>query len=503
MIFASLNNVWGLLAGFLVMFMQSGFALVATGLSRARNAAHVTAVNFMIYAMAILAFWACGFAFMFGGAARGWAAIGVPSILGRGTRVLNGEWTVTLFGHPFGLLGHAGFFLSPSSFDGGVFCAFVFQTALMAVMAVVPAGAMAERWRFPSAVLYGFWAGALPYALYGNWVWGGGWLAQLGRNFGLGHGHVDFAGSSVVHLCGGAIGLAGALAIGPRIGKFNREGKPRPMPGHNLGYVVVGTFILAFGWLGLNTGPILGAGGERVALVAMNTILSSVAGAFAAYLVMMSKFGKPDPSMLCNGMLAGLVAISASCAFVTPCGAIIVGAVAGVLVVHAVLFFEARMRVDDPVGAVSVHGVSGAWGALSLGLLADGSYGAGWNGVHTLVNTKSGAVQTLLDNGPDAIANHDKLLASGWSDVGVTGAFGKLFGSPINDWSQLAAQLTGVLTCLVFVGLLAMAWFKISNLAVRLRSRREDEIAGLDLPELGAECYPDYHLTDTGTSRFD
>jgi Amt family ammonium transporter len=304
-------------------------------------------------------------------------------------------------------------------------------------------------------------------------------------------------------MCGGVMGLAGALAIGPRIGKFNREGKPRPMPGHNLGYVVVGTFVLAFGWFALNAGPMLAAGSDRIALVAINTMLASAAATFAAYLVIMSKFGKPDPSMLCNGTLAGLVAISASCAFVSPFGAIIVGAVAGVLVVHAVLFFETRMRVDDPVGAVSVHGVSGAWGAISLGLLANGSYGAGWNGVHTLVNVKDGAIKTLLNNGPNAIADHDQLLASGWSDVGVTGAFGKLFGSPINDWSQLTAQLIGVLTCLVFVGLMAMAWFKASNLAVRLRSRREDEIAGLDLPELGAECYPDYHLTDTGTSRFD
>jgi Amt family ammonium transporter len=483
--------------------MQSGFALVSSGLCRARNAAHVVAVNFIVFSLAVMAFWMFGFAFMFGGLGRGWQTAAASSVVTTGIRSLNQEWSLNLFGHSFGILGHAGFFLGPPHFDAAVFSLFVFQAAIVAIVAVVPAGAMAERWRVPSAVFYAIWVGALPYAIFGNWVWGGGWLAQLGQGFGLGHGLVDFAGSTVVHLCAGLVGLAGALALGPRIGKFGREGKPRPMPGHNLGYVVVGTLILAFGWFALNTGPLLGAGDERVALAAMNTLLSSAAGTAAAYITMMSKFGKPDPSILCNGTLGGLVAISASCPFVTPFGAVIVGGVAGFLVVHAVLFLEGRMRVDDPVGAVSVHGVSGAWGALSLGLLADGSFGAGMNGVHTLVNAKTGALQTLLATSPDALAEHSRLIASGWSDVGVSGAFGKLFGSPINDWSQLTAQLIGVVTCVVFVGALSMAWFKISNLAIRLRSRREDEIAGLDLPELGAECYPDYHLTDTGTSRFD
>jgi Amt family ammonium transporter len=263
----------------------------------------------------------------------------------------------------------------------------------------------------------------------------------------------------------------GATAIGPRLGKYARDGRPRPIAGHNLAYVVVGSLVLAAGWFGLNVGPAFFGDSSRAPIIAVNTMLASAAGAAAAGALVKVKFRKPDPSMVCNGLLAGLVAISGACPFVNPAGAAITGAVAGVLVVYAVLFFEGTMKVDDPMGALAVHGVGGVWGVLSLGLMADGSFGANWNGVQ------------------------DK--------TGVAGAFATLFGGQANDWGQLAAQIIGALCCLIFLGLTAWLWFKVSNRIVPLRTRREDEMAGLDLPEVGAECYPDFHLTDKGSSRSD
>jgi Amt family ammonium transporter len=456
-----------LLAGTLVVFMQAGFALVTSGLCRAKNAGQVVAMNFMVYPLAIFGFWVCGFAIMFGGGSHE-PVLGLGQwALGYGPHELDKAWGQ-------GMFGHRGFFLGSFGLDPMVFRLFFYQAVVVAVAAAIPAGAMAERWRFSNFILYGFCAGALPIAIFGNWVWGGGWLSKLGQD-GLGHGFVDFAGSSVIHMAGGVIGLAGASMLGSRVGKYTRDGRPRPMPGHNLVNVSVGTLVLAVGWFGFTLGPALTGANERAAVIAVNTLLASVTGAIGACAVVITKFRKPDPSMLCNGLLAGLVAISGPCAFVNPAGAAIIGAVAGVLVVYSVLFFEGKIRVDDPIGAISVHGVSGAWGVLSLGLFANGSFGAGWNGIHT--------------------------LAKDASELGVAGAFGMLFGSPANDWSQLGAQAIGAVTCLIFFSLFAYVWFKISNLISPMRSRREEEIAGLDLPEMGAECYPDFHLTDKGTSH--
>jgi Amt family ammonium transporter len=490
----SINVVWTLVTGYLVMFMQAGFALVETGLCRAKSAAHVMGMNFMIYALGMLGFYVCGFAIMFGGYYQGPVAIGWEPALGQGLQLLNKEFSVELFGHSHGLFGYTGFFLGNNVLDTAVFTLFLFQMVFMDTTATIPTGAMAERWNFSNFVIYGFWVGALPYAIFGNWVWGGGWLAQLGYNFGLGHGHVDFAGSSVVHMCGGMIAIAGAIVIGARIGKFGPDGKPRPIPGHNIVYVILGTFILAFGWFGFNPGSTLAGTDNHISIVAVNTMLASATGALATYIVMVIKFGKPDPSMLCNGMLAGLVAITAPCAFVNSAGACIIGAVAGVLVVFAVCFVEGTMKLDDPVGAISVHGVNGAWGVLSVGLLANGSYGAGWNGVHKLL--KDGVIKVIINDGPASVAEYNKLTGDGWVDQGVTGLFGPLFNAGYSDSSQLVAQVIGTLTCLVFVTTFSFIWFKLSNLIIPIRSKREDEIAGLDLPEMGVECYPDYQLTD-------
>jgi Amt family ammonium transporter len=436
------------------MLMQAGFALVATGLCRAKNAAQVISTNLLIFVFSVLGFWICGFALLSGG----WS--GAP-----GTPLR--QWSIHLFGRSFGLMGTHGFFLSAPGSDPAIYGWFFFLAAVMSLAAVIPAGVMAERWKMASVILYGVVAAALPLAIFGHWVWGGGWLAQLGQNLGLGHGFVDFAGSSVVHAAGGMIGLMGATALGPRLGKYARDGRPRPIAGHNLVLVVVGSLLLAVGWFGFNVGPSLFTDPARAPIIAVNTLLAAVAGAAAACVLVTVKFRKPDPSMVCNGLLAGLVAISASCAFVNPAGAVLTGIVAGILVVYAVLFFEGKMKVDDPMGALSVHGVGGVWGVLSLGLMADGSFGAGWNGA------------------PEK--------------GGVAGAFATLFGGPANDWGQMGAQIIGALSCLIFLGLAAWLWFKVSARIVPLRTRREDELGGLDLPEVGAESYPDFHLNDTGS----
>lgn len=449
----SINLTLVVCAGVLVTLMQAGFALVATGLCRAKNSAQVISTSLLIYVLSVLGFWVCGFALLSGG----WS--GTP-----GTPV--GQSAIHIFGHPFGLMGTTGFFLRSPGADPAVYGWFFFLAAVISLAAVIPAGVMAERWKIASVVLYGLVAAALPLAIFGHWVWGGGWLSQLGQSLGLGHGFVDFAGSSVVHAAGGMIGLMGAAAIGPRLGKYARDGRPRPIAGHNLVYVVVGSLLLAAGWFGFNIGPSLFIDASRAPIIAVNTMLASAAGAAAACALVTVKFRKPDPSMVCNGLLAGLVAISASCPFVNPTGAILTGAVAGFLVVYAVLFFEGKAKLDDPMGALSVHGVGGVWGVLSLGLMADGSFGVGWNGAT--------------------------------EKTGVAGAFATLFGGTANDWGQLCAQIIGAVSCLIFMGLAAWLWFKVSNRFVPLRTRREEELSGLDLPQVGADCYPDFRLNDTG-----
>src|SRR5436190_4551652 len=279
----AINFVWTLLAGFLVMFMQAGFAMVETGFTRAKNAAHTMSMNFMVYAVGMLGYWICGFALHMGG-------IGSVPALG-GVAPLNHEFTVNLFGHPFGLFGLKGFFLAGDGYDVGVFTLFLFQMVFMDTAATIPTGSMAERWKFSSFLVFGFFMSMFAYPLYANWVWGGGWLSALGANFGLGHGHVDFAGSSVVHMTGGVAALAGAIVLGPRIGKFTKAGEPVAIPGHDLPMALAGTFILAFGWFGFNPGSTLAGGDLRISVVAVNTMLAGAAGAMSAMIYVWLKFG--------------------------------------------------------------------------------------------------------------------------------------------------------------------------------------------------------------------
>ncbi len=464
----SINMVWVLVAGFLVMFMQAGFALVEAGLGRAKNASHTMAMNFMIYPLGCLAFWVYGFAIGWGNWFNGLVPDGWYASLGPGLSLLNDGLGIGVLdpANPeifkYGLLGTKGFFLSGVE-DVSVMALFFFMMVFMDTTATIPTGTMAERWSWKNFCLYGLWV-ALPYCIYANWVWGGGWLAQAGRNWGLGHGAVDFAGSGVVHAMGGIIALAGGLAIGPRIGKFVK-GKPQALPGHNIPMVVLGTFILAFGWFGFNPGSTLAGTDLRISFVVVNTMLASVTAALACMTWMMLKGLKPDTSMLCNGMLAGLVAITAPCAFVDSWAAALIGAIAGVLVVESVFFWE-RMGIDDVVGAISVHGVNGVWGLISVGIFANGKYGAG----------------PLLPDGT---------FGAGWNGVaGERGVAGALYG----DTGQLWAQLLDSAVVIVFGFAMAYVWFKFSNLITPLRVSKEVELEGLDGPEMGCLGYPDFVL---------
>ena len=447
-----INMMWMLLTGFLVMFMSAGFALVETGFTRAKNACHTMSMNLLIYPVAVISFYFVGFGIMFGG-------LGPLGSLG-GYAGLNHEAGITLFGKTFGLFGMSGFRLAGSGYDVGLFTLFLFQLVFMDAAVTIPTGAMAERWKFSSFFCYGWFIAALIYPLYGNWVWGGGWLSTLGTNFHLGHGHADFAGSSVVHMTGGVMALVGAWMLGPRIGKYNENGSPNVIPGHNIPMAVLGTFVLAFGWFGFNPGSTLAGTDLRIAIVAVNTLLASASGAVAATLWMwLVRSNKPDPGMMCNGMLAGLVAITAPCAYVGPSSALIIGLISGILVVEAAFFVERKLRIDDPVGAIAVHGVNGAWGCIALGLFADGTYGDGLNGV-------AGTVKGLF----------------------------------YGDGGQLAAQVIGVAVDFVFVGLASLALFKLLDLTIGNRVDKETEIKGLDVPEMGIEAYPgfDTWLTEFG-----
>ncbi len=440
----AINIMWTLICGFLVMFMQAGFAAVETGFTQKKNVAHTMVMNFLIYAIGLIGFWICGFAIMFGGALNN-------GLLGGMVGVVPNEISITLFGHSFGLAGSAGYFLSSKYYDVGIFSLFLFQMVFMDTTATIPTGSMAERWTLKSFIIYGFFISMFVYPIYGNWVWGGGWLSALGSNFGFGHGHVDFAGSSVVHMVGGVAGLAGAMVIGPRIGKYGADGTVNTIPGHNIPLAVVGTFILAFGWFGFNAGSTLSGNDFRMAIVATNTLLAGGAAALSAGAFSMIKNdGKIDPGYIVNGLLAGLVAITAPCAFVTSLSAVIIGLIAGVLVILAYNFVDQKLKIDDPVGAFAVHGVNGAWGVLALGLFADGTYGDGWNGVAG----------------------------------NVTGLF-------YGDGKQFLAQVIGTVTCAVFVFPVMYFFFKIVNKITPLRSTPEEELAGLDIPETGVHGYVD------------
>jgi Amt family ammonium transporter len=401
------DYVWTLVAAFLVFIMQAGFAMVETGLTRAKNAVNICMKNLMDFAAGSLAYWAIGFGIMFGVNATGW-------------------------------LGTSGFFLSDFARDKDpwVYAFWMFQVVFAATSATIVSGAMAERTKFSSYLLYSVFISAVVYPVFGSWAWGGlfkggGWLEKMG--------FIDFAGSTVVHSVGGWSALAGAMVLGPRLGRYGKDGKPRAMPGHNLVYATLGVFLLWFGWFGFNPGSTTAAN-KDIALIAVNTNLAAAAGAVAAMLTAWLYLKKPDATMMLNGALAGLVAITSPCANVTPGSAVIIGLVGGVLVVFSVLFFD-RIRIDDPVGAISVHGVCGAWGTLAAGL---------------------------------------------FNAEGATFALVKV-------------QVIGIVAAFLWTFTVMYVFFKVLAATIGLRVSPEEEVEGLDQHEHGNEAYaPDTFRTLPG-----
>jgi Amt family ammonium transporter len=438
-----------MIAGFLVMFMQLGFAMVETGFCRAKNAVHVCMMNMLIYGIGMLGFWFVGYALMFGGNAGALASVGGSNILG------GHEFSIG----KFGLFGTFPFMLH-GTYDVGVYASWLFAMVFMDTAATIPTGALAERWRFSAFCFYGLFMACLCYPIYGHWVWGGGWLSQMGVNYGLGHGAVDFAGSGVVHMVGGVCAAAGVLVLGPRMGKYV-NGKSIAIKGHDIPMATFGTLILAFGWFGFNAGSTFAASGAnmRFVIIAVNTMLASGTGSVVAASITKGKTKAWDPGMIINGMLGGLVAITAPCAFVDSTGAILIGAIAGAIVPFACVFVDEKLKLDDPVGAITVHGICGAWGVLSVGFFADGTFGGGFNGV--------GA---------------DKYL--GVAGQGVTGIFG-----PGHDTGQLIAQAISVVTCFVWVFGSSWVFFKVQSLVMRIRLKPEDEVVGSDISEMGGVAY--------------
>ena len=445
------NFNWTLSTGYLVLFMQAGFALLTCGLVRKKNAGHLMMLNFAAYVFAFVAYYVCGFAFQFGATAVNAA----PANLG-GTPTLN---AFLLGGGSWGFLGGRGFFLSGPAYDVGSNALALFEVVFMETAGYIIVGAICERITFSAFLLTELAMGAILYPIFGCWVWGGGWLSQLGTSLGLGHGYVDFAGSTVVHAVGGFAAMALAIILGPRLGKYSKDGKVNAFPAHNIAFVVVGTFILLFGWMGFNPGSTLGATDLRISVVAINTNLAAIFGSASAMLFWYWRFGKPDISMACNGMLAGLVSITAPCAFVNPTASVVIGMAAGVLVCVGVLFNDRVLKIDDPCGAISVHGYCGLLGGISVGIFADGSYGAGWNGI--------GAASYL-----------------GTAGQGVTGL---LYG----DTSQFLVQLLGASVSAAWAFGATFVLFKVVNAIRSMRVAPEVELEGLDLPEFGGLAYPD------------
>jgi Amt family ammonium transporter len=396
----------GLIAvGVFALLLQAGFTVLDAGLVRSKNVAHTTAMVLLASCGGLLGFWSLGF--------------GIQS-------------------------GFTGFLFSPSAIGGGLAMAFLARAGLSSVSATIPVGAMAERSRLALTILLSFIVAALIFPVYAKWVWASGWLAKLP----WGHGVVDCGGSAVVHMTGGMVALVATKILGPRLGKYTLRGDVRPIPAHSMPMVVLGTLLFSAGWFGLATTSAAHAGEGLAAAMAIHTWLAATAGALLAFAHTRFRFGKPDLSMICNGFLAGLVAISASGPFVSSGSAVAIGALASLIALEGALLIERRLRVDDPAGAVAVHGIGGAWGLLAVGIFADGRAGNGWNGV-------AGPVKGLL-------------AGSG---------------------SQLLASLVGIVANVAWVVPTAAFSLWLAGRLVGSRVGADDEVAGLDVPELGMTGY--------------
>ena len=450
------NAAWTLNTGYLVLFMQAGFALLTCGLVRRKNAAHLMMLNFAAYVFAFLAYYAVGFAFQFGALALNAA----PANLGR-TPTLNHF----LIGSGFwGFLGGKGFFMTGPAYDAGANVFILFEVVFMETAGYIIVGAICERITFWAFIVCELFIGAILYPIFGCWVWGGGWLSQIGTTMHLGHGYVDFAGSTVVHAVGGFCAMALAIILGPRLGKYGPDGKPRAFPAHNIVFVVTGTFtILLYGW-SWPLQPRIDAGRHRPAHCRHrhqhHPRGRGRIGGGDRHLVFHGVPGRaPTSRWPATACWRVLVAITAPCAFVGPTESVVIGIIAGAIVCFGVLFNERVLKIDDPCGAVSVHGFCGWFGGVAVGIFADGTYGAGWNNV--------GAANYL-----------------GRAGQGVTGL---LHG----DTSQFILQLGGATLCAVYAFTLTFVVFKIVNAIAPMRVSKEAELEGLDVPEFGMLAYPE------------
>ena len=409
------NFSWTLMSAFLVFFMQAGFAFLGAGLIRSKSTVNYMTKSFLDFCIAALSFWAFGFALMFGGSM---AAGGLED----GNTII----------------GYSGFFLSGDAEKNDTAMLWIFQMVFAGTAATIVAGAIAERTKINGYLAYSFIVGAIIYPIYGHWVWGGGWLSNLD----IGAGAVDFAGSGVVHAVGGMVALAGAIIVGPRIGKYNADGTANVIKGHNTPYVVIGTFILFFGWFGFNAGSTLSGTDPRIAMIATNTLLAGATGAVVAMYIQLIRTQKTDIGMSANGALAGLVGITAPCAFVAPWAAVAIGAIAAVIMMGSVEVVEKKLKVDDPVGAISVHGVVGLWGLLAVGIFANGTYGG---------------VSGMVDG----------------------------------NFEQILAQLISMVTVVAWAFGTGIVLFWGIKKTIGLRATPEEELDGLDLPEHGVLAYPE------------
>jgi Amt family ammonium transporter len=421
----ALDTMWTLLAGMLVFFMNLGFASVESGLCRAKNTVTILAKNFVVFAAASIAFLVLGWGLMFGD--------GNPFFGTEGLWFVGGADNSPAMGDAY-----KGVYSSINWTGVPLWTKFFFQLVFAGTAATIVSGAVAERIKFGSFYIFSFLMVGLIYPVVGHWIWGGGWLAKLGM--------FDFAGSTVVHSVGGWAALTGAMVLGPRIGKYSKEGRPLPLPGHSLALATIGVFVLWFGWFGFNPGSTMAADAGAIGRIAVATNTAAAAAAIAASLTAWMFLGKPDLSMILNGALAGLVAITAPCAFVSIPSSLIIGLIAGVLVVLSVLFFD-KIKIDDPVGATSVHLVCGVFGTICVGLFAQDHFT------------------------PNTTGN------------------GLFFGGGAG---LLMAQLAGVIGVGAFVFIVSLVFWKIIAATLGIRVPAEEEIEGLDIGEHGNVAYPDF-----------
>ena len=419
----AIDFLWMVLAAILVFFMQAGFALVESGFTRAKNAGNIIMKNLMDFSIGTLAFFIFGYALMYG--------TSIGTFIG-GDNFFLSKASPILPKAVNGVIDNTGMFM---------YAEWIFQAVFAATAATIVSGGMAERTKFKTYLFFSFVITGIIYPISGHWIWGGGWLSKLGFK--------DFAGSTVVHSVGGWAAMMGAWLLGPREGKYGLDGKPKAIPGHNIPLAALGVFILWFGWFGFNPGSTLTASGRdgfSLAFIALNTSLAAGAGAITAMITIWITSGKPDVSMSLNGALAGLVAITAGCAFVSPGASIIIGLLAGVLVVLSVKFFDFTLKIDDPVGAISVHGVAGAFGTIAVGLFASKQYG------------------------------------------GVDGLF---FGG---GFKLLGIQILGVAAVFLWTVVTAGILFYVLKKTVGLRTSRDEELKGLDIEEHGMESYSGFQI---------